>query len=143
MEVLKYQRQKIVTYDKTGRPNGFLIPIYNESESLLDPAQRPRQAYLTVVAPGMVKGPHLHMKRWGLFTCIRGDVKIIIQTPGGYEEHYSGENHHFNTIQVPAGWAAALQNCGKSDAYVLNMPSPPWNPSDPDDHPVSFTDYPF
>jgi hypothetical protein len=81
------------------------------------------------------------MQRWGLFTCIKGNIKIIIKTPKGYEDYYSGEDHEFKTVQVPAGLGAALQNMGDIDAYVLNMPSPAWTPENPDDHVVSFDDY--
>lgn len=141
MQILKYHIPKIITRNKSNQINGFLIPIYNELDSPLNPEQRPKQVYMTVVAPGMIKGPHLHKKRWGLFTCIRGNIKIVIKTPAGYEEYFSGENHQYQTIQVPAGCAAALHNDGKTEAFVLNMPSPAWSPEDPDDHPVSFGDY--
>ena len=83
------------------------------------------------------------MKRWGLFTCIRGNAKIVVRTKSGYEEHYTGEDHDFKTIQVPAGTPAALQNIGNKEAYVLNMPAPSWHIDDQDDHPVSYDDYVF
>lgn len=142
MKIKTYPHPKIPTKNTVGKTNGYLVPIYNEHESPVHPAQRPRQVYLTVVGPGETKGPHLHMKRWGLFTCILGNVKIIIRTPEGYQEEYSGEDHHYQTVQVPAGWAAALKNEGAKEAFVLNMPSPAWTKENPDDHPVDFADYP-
>jgi dTDP-4-dehydrorhamnose 3,5-epimerase-like enzyme len=136
MKIKKYHHPKILTKNIDGVNNGYLVPIYNEHESPIAPAQSPRQVYLTVVSPGMTKGPHLHMQRWGLFTCIKGNIKIIIKTPQGYENYFSGEDHEYSSIQVPAGWAAALKNEGSKDAFILNMPSPAWTPSNPDDHPV-------
>ena len=99
--------------------------------------------YLTVVSPGAVKGPHLHLKRWGLFARIKGNVKIIVKTSGGYEEVFSGATHGLATVQLPAGIPAALKNVGDEDAYVLNMPSPAWKPDDQDEHPVAFEGYDF
>jgi dTDP-4-dehydrorhamnose 3,5-epimerase len=143
MSILIQHHPKIVTKNKEGLPNGWLVPIYNIHDGLIDPAQHPQQFYLTVIAPGEVKGPHLHLKRWGLFTCIRGNAKIIVRPENGYEEYLTGEDHEFATIQVPAGIPAALQNIGRGEAFVLNMPSPAWHIEDQDEHSVSFEDYTF
>jgi dTDP-4-dehydrorhamnose 3,5-epimerase-like enzyme len=131
---------RIETKAKDASPNGFLIPIFNVHDDFVAEAQYPKQVYLTVVAPRAVKGPHLHLKRWGLFTCVRGNVKIVARTSSGYEEYFSGENHGFATVQIPAGVPSALVNLGDEDAYVLNMPAPSWHKDDQDDHPVSFAD---
>lgn len=134
---------KIITRDAQASENGFLVPIFNEHDGFVEPKQYPRQVYLTVVAPGKVKGPHLHLKRWGLFTCILGNAKIVVRTASGYEEYLTGQDHEYRTVQVPAGTPAALQNIGDVDAYILNMPSPAWHVDDQDEHPVSFHDYEF
>jgi dTDP-4-dehydrorhamnose 3,5-epimerase len=135
--------RKIVTKNAAGTPNGFLIPILNVHEKFVSDERWPLQIYCTVANPGEVKGPHLHMKRWGLFTCIKGDIKIVVQVDGQYHEYFSGENHDFATVQVPAGVPNALVNIGDCDAYILNMPSPAWHPDDPDDCDAEFPDYDF
>lgn len=134
---------RIATKDSQGSENGFVVPIINVLEEFVAPEQWPRQVYLTVAGEGTVKGPHLHKKRWGLFTCIKGDVKIVVRTDAGYAEYYSGENNGYATVQVPAGTPAALVNVGQGDAYILNMPSPSWSADDPDEWNVSFDDYDF
>ena len=134
---------KIITKNQAGKENGFLIPIMNAYEKFVDEEQWPKQIYCTTVAPNEVKGPHLHKKRWGLFTCIKGNIKIVIKKDDQYEEYFSGEEHDFATIQVPAGMPNALVNIGDSDAYVLNMPSPAWHVDDQDDWDVEFDDYDF
>lgn len=131
------------TKGRDGAPNGTLLPLFNVHDGFVAEAQHPKQVYLTTVAPGAVKGPHLHMKRWALFTCIRGDVIVVVKTEHGYEEVRSGERHDFLTIQVPAGMAAALYNPWQTEALVLNMPAPSWHPDDQDDHPCSFDGYEF
>lgn len=134
---------KIVTKDSNNDVNGFLVPIFNIHDNFLDADRLPKQVYLTVVSPGAVKGPHLHMKRWGLFTCIKGDIKVVVKIDGTYEEYFSGERHSFASIQIPAGSPAAIQNIGEIDAYVLNMPSPAWHPDDQDEHSVEGWEYVF
>ena len=137
------KNSKIITKNQSGKENGFLIPIINVHENFVDENQWPKQIYCTTVAPNEVKGPHLHKKRWGLFTCIRGNIKIVIRRDGQYEEFFSGEDYDFATIQVPAGLANALVNIGNCDAYVLNMPSPAWHIDDQDDWDVEFDGYDF
>ncbi len=141
MSLLIQRHAKIQTRNRWGQPNGWLLPIFNINDGVISPEQIPQQVYLTVVTPGGVKGPHLHRKRWGLFTCIKGNVKIVVRTQNGYEEYLSGEDYEFATIQVPADVPALIQNIGGQEAYVLNLPSPAWRPDDQDEHPISFDDY--
>lgn len=143
MKPKRFTHPKITTKDSSGEKNGYLVPIFNINESPIAPAQYPQQVYLTVVSPGKIKGPHLHYIRWGLFTCIKGDVKIIIKTDEGYDEHYSGEHHEYATIQVPPTFPAAVQNIGEIDAFILNMPSPAWHKDQNDEHTASFEGYKF
>lgn len=143
MSIRTKANRRIETRDRGGRPNGFVVPIYSVHDGFVAPEQYPQQAYLTVVAPGTTKGPHLHMKRWGLFTCLSGNVKIVAKTDAGYEVHYSGEDHGYASVQLPAGSPAALVNEGKVPAFVLNLPSPSWHADDQDDHEVVGWDYPL
>jgi dTDP-4-dehydrorhamnose 3,5-epimerase len=143
MALRTLKHPKHVTKNRFGKPNGYLIPIVNIHDGFIPQENFPKQIYLTVCDIGEVKGPHLHMKRCGLFTCIQGDVRVIAKTKSGYEEYYSGENFEFATIEVPAGIPSAVQNIGEVPAYILNMPSPAWHVDDQDDHPVTFDDYDF
>lgn len=132
---------KIITKNLDMEINGFLVPIINIHDDFPDKEHFPQQVYLTVAKPDEIKGPHLHFKRWGLFTCIKGNAKIVVRTAEGYQEYYSGEDHNYRTIQVPAGIPAALINIGKEDCFILNMPSPAWNINDIDENEVNFDDY--
>lgn len=143
MSLLVQRHPKIITKNEEGQSNGWLVPIFNVHETFVNEAQYPRQVYLTVITAREVKGPHLHLKRWGMFTCIRGNAKVVVRTEEGYEEYLTGEDHEFATVQVPAGVPAALQNIGDEEAYMINMPSPAWHIDDQDEHPVSFNDYTF
>lgn len=134
---------RIITRGNQGKANGFLLPLLNIHEPFLEPEHWPQQVYLTVAHPGEVKGPHLHKKRRGLFTCIKGNIKIVARIEDRYEEYFSGEDYDFTSVQVPAGIPVALVNIGPDDAYIINMPSPAWRAEDQDDWDVTFDDYSF
>ncbi len=143
MKIKTKENKKHMTKDKDDLINGFLIPIYNEKENFFKHGEEPKQVYLTVVAPGCIKGPHLHKIRKGFFTCVKGDVRIVLKINGSYVEYFSGDNYKFLSIEVPTNVPAAIQNIGKEDAYVLNMPSPAWDPNMDDEYTDDFADFDF
>jgi dTDP-4-dehydrorhamnose 3,5-epimerase len=134
---------KFQTKNNQGKINGFLIPIYNIHDGFFPSGKEPQQVYLTVIAPGEIKGPHLHFIRTGCFTCIKGNARFVLKTDEGYQVVMSGEDHEYRTVIVPTGVPAALQNLGKEDAYVLNMPQPAWTPDMNDEHSADFSDFDF
>lgn len=123
---------RIETKDAQGKPNGFVLPIWNALES----EYRPEQVYLTSVLPGTSKGPHLHKKREGRFCCVSGNCDVIVRSPNGvYIEHLNlGTDNRI--IRVPPGYAAQIVCRGDVEARVLNMPNPAWSKEDPDEWPV-------
>lgn len=143
MELRTQKHPKIVTKGQEGEPNGYLVPIYNQREGFFTEGREPQQVYLTSIAPRSVKGPHLHHIRTGFFTCVKGNVRVVVKTAEGYKEYYSGEDHEYQSIEVPTGIPAALQNTGDTEALVLNMPNPAWTPDMNDEHIADFSDYDF
>lgn len=101
MKLRTQQHPRFVTKDGDGKENGFLIPVYNIHEGFVDALHEPRQVYLTVCKPGTQKGPHLHLKRWGYFTCIKGNIKIVAKIDDCYVVEFSGEDYDFRTIDIP------------------------------------------
>ena len=144
MEELRTQtHHKIVTRDDRGTPTGYLVPIYNLHDGFFSAGREPQQVYLTAVAPRAVKGPHLHHIRTGFFTCIKGNVRVVVKTADGYAEYLSGEKHEYRSVEIPTGQPAAIQNLGDEEALVLNMPNPAWTPDMHDEHTADFSDYDF
>jgi dTDP-4-dehydrorhamnose 3,5-epimerase-like enzyme len=141
MNIRTQKHDKVVTKRKDGAPNGYLVPLYNINDGFFSKGAEPTQVYLTVISPGGTKGPHKHLIRTGFFTCIKGNVKVVLKTAEGYQEFYSGESHGYLSIEVPTGVPALLVNQGKEDAFVLNMPNPAWTPSMNDEHTADFSDY--
>ena len=121
----------IPTKDQQGNPNGYLHLLWNANEQ---PDMRPDQVYLTVIAPGCCKGPHLHYKRRGWFHVIKGEVAVRVETR--LADPYIDKRLvcRGDWISVPAGYGCCLYNIGQGEAWVVNMPSPAYDPNDPDEH---------
>lgn len=128
-------RNVIATFGSDQNLNGYLIPLWS---SLYRPDLRPDQVYATVIAPGARKGPHLHMKRRGVFYCIEGSVMVRYKPIPGTEQYYTAVlQPGSDPVVIPPGWAAALYNMSYHGfAFVINMPSPAWDPDDRDEHKV-------
>jgi hypothetical protein len=141
MNIRTQKHPKIVTKNEDNIPNGYLVPLYNIHDGFFLDGSEPKQVYLTVISPCEKKGPHLHYIRTGFFTCIKGNIKIVLKTSNGYEEYYSGESNDYLSVEVPTGTPALLVNMGEGEAFVLNMPSPAWTPAMNDEHNADFSDY--
>lgn len=136
-----HEHKKFITKDYSGKENGFLVPILNIHDKILEADEFPQQVYLSTVLPNHMKGPHLHHIRNGYFTCIRGNVKIVLKVDGEYLEYFSGEDYNYLSVQVPRGIPALVVCLGEIEAYLLNMPSPAWTPDMNDEHTSDFSDY--
>ena len=141
MELRTQPHRKFVTSDHEGQSTGYLVPIYNIHDGFFASGREPQQVYLTVVSPRSSKGPHLHFVRTGCFTCIKGNVRIVVKVDGQYREYDSGEAHDYLSIEIPVGTPALIQNLGDEEAFVLNMPNPAWTPTMNDEHTADFSDY--
>jgi dTDP-4-dehydrorhamnose 3,5-epimerase len=143
MEIRTLAHKKFTTKDEHGDVNGFLVPLYNIHDKFFAPGKEPQQVYMTTILPGTIKGPHLHFIRTGFFTCIKGNVRVVLKTDEGYEVFFSGEDYEYKSVEVPTGIAAAVQCLGDEEAYLLNMPNPAWTPDMNDEHSADFSDFDF
>jgi dTDP-4-dehydrorhamnose 3,5-epimerase len=141
MQIRTQTHPKITTKREDGKPNGYLVPLYNINEGFFSKGNEPQQVYLTVISPGESKGPHLHFIRTGFFTCVKGNIKVVLKVSGKYLEYFSGEAYDFLSIEVPVGVPALMVNVGEGEAFVLNMPKPAWTPTMRDEHNADFSDY--
>ena len=143
MIIRTQSHKKFETKGDDEKANGFLIPIYNVHDGFFTEGKEPQQVYMTTILPGTVKGPHLHFIRTGFFTCIKGNVRVVLKTDSGYQQFFSGEDHEFLSIEVPTGVPVAVQCIGDEEAYLLNMPNPAWTPDMNDEHTADFGDFDF
>ncbi|MFZ2360448.1 MAG: WxcM-like domain-containing protein [Anaerolineae bacterium] len=141
MQIRTQAHPRIITRDASGHTNGYLVPLYNVHEEFFATGHEPQQVYLTTIAPNCSKGPHLHHIRTGFFTCIKGNVRIVVKVDNEYQEYYSGEAHNYCSVEIPTGVPALIQNLGDEEAFVLNMPCPAWTMEMKDEHTADFSDY--
>lgn len=100
------------------------------------------QVYVSTVYPDVVKAWHYHRVQMDRFTCVRGMVKAVLYddregspTRGCLNEIYSGE-HRPTLIIIPAGVFHGWKCVSEYEAYVINIPSEPYNRTDPDEYRV-------
>jgi dTDP-4-dehydrorhamnose 3,5-epimerase-like enzyme len=134
---------KIISQNQTGEYSGFLLPIHSSSDSFFSSGFQAQQINITSLAPKQVKGPHLHLVRSVLLTCIKGNVQIVVKTEDKYCCYLSGELYNHNTIEIPTGVPSAIQNIGEDEALVLAVWNKPWTPDLKDEYSVNFSGYDF
>ena len=100
MKIKTKKNNKYETKSSDNKKNGYLIPIYNKKENFFSENGDPQQVYLTVVKTNCIKGPHLHKVRKGFFTCIRGNIRIILKVNNKFIQYYSGEDYEYLSVEI-------------------------------------------
>ncbi len=119
--------KRVVTRDHEGKENGWLLEIASTHDQFTE--NMAGQVYLSVAKPKTVKGFHLHKKKTNHFTCIKGNVKLVVWDGTKYHEYLMGEDN-FITVKVKPGEPAAFYNPGDEDAYIINCCFPAYYPGD-------------
>lgn len=116
------QAKKVTTFDHEKNENGFLIELYKDGDKTT--------AYLTAATSGAFKGYHLHRVRSARYVCIKGKMKITLIKPGTLEkEEYILDASSPQRLFIPHNIATGLENIGDEDAWLINYPDPPYDPS--------------
>ena len=114
--------KKVITYDHNKLENGFLIELYKDGDKTT--------AYLTAASPGAFKGYHLHRVRAARYVCVKGKMKIILYKPGTKErEEFILDSSKPQRLFIPKDIATGLENIGTDEAWLINYPDPPYDPS--------------
>lgn len=97
------------------------------------------QVYVSTVYPGVVKAWHYHRVQEDRFTCVKGMVKAVLYddregspTRGLLNEFYVGE-HRPCLIVIPKGVFHGWKCVSQCEAYVINVPSHPYDRESPDE----------
>lgn len=110
--------KKVTTYDAAGKENGWLMELFKDGDKTV--------AYLSAALPGAFKGYHLHRVRAARYVCLKGTMKIILYIKGEWEEHILTPG---KKLIIPKEIATGLQNIGDEEAWLVNWPDPPYDPS--------------
>lgn len=113
--------KKVTTVDNdNGKPNGFLVELFKDDEKTV--------AYLTTTYPKAFKGYHLHTVRSSHYVCVKGKIKVTVAEGLKKVEHIlSGDT--LERLFLPTNVWIGLENIGDDEAWLINMPNPPYDPN--------------
>jgi len=112
--------KKVKTFDAAGKENGFLVELLKKNHQTV--------AYLTSIKAHGFKGYHLHRVRAARYICLKGKIKIITYQRGRRRE-YVLDSKKPQRLFIPNNVATGLKNIGSKEAWLINYPFPPYNPS--------------
>ena len=123
---------------KDSHVNGELKIIWRDWDKII---KDPKMIYVNSVAPGQVKGPHLHKNRTSYFHCIAGNMVIVIQDKDGNYHEIETSSKESRLISVSNGVAAAIINPSQSISKILVLADISWKPNDNEMENIQFNDY--
>lgn len=124
--------KQVVTTDASGKKNGGLMELYKDGNKTL--------VYLTKIRVDAFKGYHLHRERVARYVCIRGEVDIILWNYTG-DKRWQMSTYGLkvgDSLYIPAHVATGLSNTGDEEAWIVNYPSPAYDPEAKDEQ-VEYT----
>lgn len=95
-------------------------------------------AYFYTLRPGKIKGWGLHLKHEDRYFIMFGEMEIVMydarsDSPTfGLVAKVILSEHHRRLVNIPAGIWHANHNIGDKDVVVVNLPTQPYEHSDPD-----------
>ena len=108
--------------------NGSLTVVWRDWDNLIK--NHPKMVYVNSINPGEIKGPHIHKNRTTYFSCISGNVVLVIQDNDGKFHEVKADSEKPVLITVPNGIAAAIINATTKIAQVLVLADVAWKPND-------------
>ena len=123
---------------KDSHVNGELKIIWRDWDKII---KDPKMIYVNSVAPGQVKGPHLHKNRTSYFHCIEGNMVIVIQDKDGNYHEIETNSKESRLISISNGVAAAIINPSQSISKILVLADISWKPNDNEMENIQFNDY--
>ena len=122
---------------------GMLAEILRSDEKIF---RKFGQVYFTTAFPGTVKGWHYHKVQWDHFTCIHGEVKLVLYdarenspTPREINEFFLGIRNP-RLVCIPPFVYHGFKCVGEEECIMINVPTEPYNPAAPDEFRVAWDD---
>ncbi|MFH1133472.1 MAG: cupin domain-containing protein [Nanoarchaeota archaeon] len=115
--VIEEQAKRIDTKDLSGRPNGHILELFKDGKKTV--------AYLSAIAPHAFKGFHFHKVRSARYLCLKGKVKVVLYKDKVRHEHLLEPG---SRLFVPRQIVHGMLNLTDEEAWVVNMPVPPYDP---------------
>lgn len=115
---------------------GYLMEMLRRDDEMFE---KFGQVYLTVAYPGVVKGWHFHKQQTDIFVPVKGMLKLVLydareQSPthGQISELFIGERNPM-LVTIPPGVLHGFKAIGTEAAYLINVPTEPYNYQEPDE----------
>jgi hypothetical protein len=118
------EAKKVITHDHQGNPNGFLIELDKQGDLT--------RSYLSCALPGAFKGYHLHRVREANYVCIRGKLAVIMFSMVDGQAHRQVamlDSSKPTRLHIPIDVATGLWNYGTEEAWIINTPTPAYDPN--------------
>jgi dTDP-4-dehydrorhamnose 3,5-epimerase len=122
---------------------GWLMEILRCDDEIFE---RFGQVYLTVCYKGVVKAWHYHKLQTDHFAVVKGMAQVALYdlredspTKGEINEFFIGELNPL-LIKIPPMVAHGFKAVGEGDAYVINVPTEPYNRENPDEYRLPWND---
>ena len=98
------------------------------------------QVYVTSAYPGVIKAWHYHKLQTDYFTCIHGLARLVLfdsrtnsKTHGQVLEFLISPQEP-KLVSIPPEVYHGFQCVSKFEAIMLNIPTEPYNPKNPDEY---------
>ena len=103
------------------------------------------QAYLTTASAGVIKAWHRHRLQWDRWYCVAGAAKVgLFDAATGESQTVILAADHPQILTIPPGIYHGFTPCHcHREAAILNMPSRPYDPANPDEERVGPYALPF
>ena len=130
---------------------GWLLEVMNRLDGWSNrsvPGSMFSQIYMAVVSPGKIKGWHKHKIKMDHFTCVQGVAQLaVIDKEGNFDTIVFGDGNYV-TVRVRPGLWHAIKGLSPCEAKIINYPSTPYSPTDPDQEdsrvaPLIMSDFPW
>lgn len=115
---------------------GFLMEMMRRDDPFF---RKFGQTYLSVVNPGVVKGWHYHHVQTDHFVIVKGMAKVVLydrrpesSTHGEVNEFFLGEQNRMLVV-IPPLVLHGMKGVGVEPAYLINMPTEPYDYEAPDE----------
>ena len=129
---VKARRAKVLPYER-----GRLGEIFRSDDPWFE---KFGQVYFTTTYPGIVKAWHYHKKQTDHFYVIKGTVKIGLYDDRKDSPTYGTVNQIYlseycpGVVRIPPGIQHGWMCVGDDEAYIINIASEVYNPSQPDEY---------
>jgi dTDP-4-dehydrorhamnose 3,5-epimerase len=121
--------------------NGELTVVWRDWDNIIK--DHPKMVYVNTVNPGEIKGPHLHKNRTTYFSCIHGNIVLVIRSDDGEFHEIKSNSEKPSLVCVKNGIAAAIINPTNDIAKVLVLADIAWRANDNEMENIDFVDYDF